>query len=137
LSRLTPLAYHDDSPPDQARHAAADYARALHADPEKQRLFLEFASYALRDEGFRQELLTRFATMRTRLEAIYQRRADENGHELDIPMDRIVRMVLAMVDGWLLWHLLEPDEVDDALLEEMTGIFTTGIGVLSGALERT
>ena len=111
------------SPPDQARHAAADYARALHADPEKQRLFLEFASAALRDEGFRRELLTRFATMRTK--------------RVDIPMDRIVRMVLAMVDGWLLWYLLEPDEVDDALLEEMTGIFTTGIGVLSGALERT
>lgn len=127
----------EESPPDQARHAAADYTRALRSDPEKQQLFLEFTSYALRDEGFRQELLTRFATMRTRLEGIYQRRADEYGLELDIPMDRVVRMVLAMVDGWLLWHLLEPDEVDDAMLEEMTGIFTTGIGVLGGALERT
>jgi AcrR family transcriptional regulator len=130
------FASRDESPPDQARHAAADYTRALRADPDKQRLFLEFTSFALRDAGFREELLTRFATMRSHLERIYQRRADEYGLELDIPMDRIVRMVLAIVDGWLLWHLLEPDEVDDALLEEMTGIFTTGIGVVGGALER-
>jgi AcrR family transcriptional regulator len=126
----------DESPPEQARHAAADFARASRADPGAERLFLEFASYALRDEDFRQELLTRFATLRERLERVYGRRAEEYGLELDIPMDRIVRMVIAMADGWALWQLLDPEGVDDELFEAMMTIFTTGIGVLGGALDR-
>jgi AcrR family transcriptional regulator len=124
-----------ESPPEQARHAAADFARASRADPGAERLFLEFAAYALRDEDFRQELLTRFTTLRERLEQVYQRRHDEYGLHLDIPMDRIVRMVIAMADGWALWQLLDPEGVDEELLEEMMEIFTTGAGVLGGALE--
>jgi AcrR family transcriptional regulator len=121
-------------PPEQARHAAADFARSMR--PEDERLFLEFASYALRNESFREELLTRFATLRERLERVYQRRVDEYGLELDIPMERIGRMALAMADGWALWHLLEPEAVDEELLETMVYAFTVGLGVLGGALER-
>ena len=125
-----------ESPPEQARQAASEFARSLYSDPEVTRLFLEFASYAVRDEGFREELTTRFATLRERLEQVYQRRADEYGLHLDIPMERIVRMVIAMADGWAMWQLLEPDEVDVELLENMMAIFTTGIGALGGALDR-
>ncbi len=125
----------DESPPDQARHAAADFASWSGAVAEAERLFLEFASYALRDEDFREELLTRFATLRERLERIYERRIDEYGLEPQIPLDRVVRMVIAMADGWALWKLLEPEAVDQRLLEEMMEIFTTGYGVMSGALE--
>jgi AcrR family transcriptional regulator len=127
----------DESPPEQARHAAADFVRSLHADPERSRLFQEFYAYAVRDEDFRQELLTRFATLRERFERVYQRRADELGLTLDIPMERIVRMVLAMADGFALWQQLEPDAVDDQLFEELMVIFTTGVGVRGGILERT
>jgi AcrR family transcriptional regulator len=126
----------DESPPEQARHAAADFARALQGDPEYKRLYLEFASYALRDPDFREELLTRFATLRDRFERVYERRMEEYGLELDIPLDRIVRMVIAMADGWVLWQLLEPEDVDEDLLETMMEIFTIGVGVLGGALER-
>jgi AcrR family transcriptional regulator len=126
----------DESPPEQARHAAADFVRSLHADPERSRLFHEFIGYASRDEDFRQELLTRFATLRDRFERVYQRRADETGLELDIPMDRIVRMVLAMADGFALWQRLEPDAVDDRLFEDMMELFTIGVGVRGGILER-
>jgi AcrR family transcriptional regulator len=125
----------EGSPPEQARQAAGDYARAFRADPGAERLFFEFASHALRDEDFRQELLTRFATLRDRLERVYQRRTDEYGLKLDIPMERIVRMVFAMTDGWALWQLLDPDGVDEDLFETMMEIFTIGIGVLGGALE--
>ena len=125
-----------ESPPEQARHAAADFAHALRTDPAYKRLYLEFASYALRDEDFRQELLTRFATLRERLEAVYRRRAEEYGLELDIPLERVVRMVIAMADGWMMWQLLEPEGIDEELLESMMEIFTIGIGVLGGALER-
>jgi len=126
-----------ESPPEQARHAAADFVRSLHADPERSRLFHEFIGYASRDEDFRQELLTRFATLRDRFERVYQRRADETGLELDIPMDRIVRMVLAMADGFALWQRLEPEAVDDRLFEDMIELFTIGVGVRGGVLERT
>jgi AcrR family transcriptional regulator len=126
----------EGSPPEQARHAAADFAQSMESDPEVTRLFHEFYAYALRDQGFREELLTRFTTLRARFERIYQRRADELGLSLDVSMDRIVRMVIAMTDGWALWRLLEPDGVDDELLEEMMAIFTTGVGVRGGILER-
>jgi AcrR family transcriptional regulator len=125
----------EGSPPQQARQAAADYARAFRADPGAERLFFEFASYALRDDDFRQELLTRFATLRDRLERVYQRRIDEYGLELDIPTERIVRMVIAMADGWALWQLLDPDGVDEDLLETMIEVFTTGVGAVGGAAE--
>ena len=126
----------DESPPEQARHAAGGFARALQGDPEYKRLYLEFTSYALRDPDFREELLTRFATLRDRLERVYARRIEEYELALDIPVDRIVRMVIAMTDGWVLWHLLEPGEVDEDLLETMFEIFTTGVGALGGALDR-
>ena len=124
-----------ESPPEQARHAAADFAHALHAEEEGTRLFLQFYMYALRNEGFRQELLTRFATLRERLEAVYRRRMEEYGIEPPVPLDRVVRMVVAMADGWALWQLLDPETVDDGLLEDMMEIFTTGIGAMAGLLE--
>jgi AcrR family transcriptional regulator len=125
----------DESPPEQARHSAADFARAMSSDSEKSRLSFEFASYAMQNDAFREELLTRFATLRGRLEEIYRRRAEQYGLEPAVPLDRIVRMTIAMADGWELWRLLDPDAVDDQLLEEMMEIFTVGYGVMSGALE--
>jgi AcrR family transcriptional regulator len=125
----------EESPPEQARHAAADFAHASRADPHYKRLFLEFATYALQEPGFRDELLSRFETLRARMAEIYERRAEAYGIESPVPIDRVVRMVIAMADGWALWRLLEPDDVDDELFESMMEIFATGIGALAGALE--
>jgi AcrR family transcriptional regulator len=125
----------EESPPEQARHAAADFARSSRADPDHERLFLEFASYALQDPGFREELLARFVTLRARMAAIYERRMQAYGIEPPVPTDRIVRMVVAMADGWALWRLLEPDAADDELFESMMEIFTTGIGAMAGVFE--
>jgi len=125
----------DEEAPEQARHAAADYARHTRADPDEARLFLEFAVHALRDESFRQELLTRFSTLRARLAEVYQRRFEAYGVEPPLPVDRIVRMVIAMADGWATWRMLEPDGVDDELFEAMIEIFTTGVGAQAGLLD--
>ena len=125
----------DEEAPEQARHAAADYARHTRADPDEARLFLEFAVHALRDESFRQELLTRFSTLRARLAEVYQRRFEAYGVEPPLPVDRIVRMVIAMADGWATWRMLEPDGVDDELFEAMVEIFTTGLGAQAGLLD--
>jgi AcrR family transcriptional regulator len=125
----------DEPPPEQARHAAAEFAGSIRADPDHDRLFLEFASYALQEPGFREELIARFETLRGRMAEIYERRMEEYGIEPPVPVDRIVRMVIAMADGWSLWGLLEPGAVDDKLFESMMEIFTAGIGALAGALE--
>jgi AcrR family transcriptional regulator len=122
-----------DSPHEQARDSTADFARAVRADPETVRLFLEFKVHALRNERFRDELVARFAGLRERLEEIYGRRAEEYGLAPHIPIDRVVRMVLAMCDGWELWMLLEPEAVDERLLEELMEAFTVGLAVMSGA----
>ena len=125
-----------DSPRDQARHSAADFAQVVRADPGAPRLFLEFSTAALRDDDFRGELVARFAGLRERLERIYERRAAEYGLDLPIPMDRVVRMVIAICDGWELWQLLEPEAVDERMLEELMEAFVIGLGVMGGALER-
>ncbi len=122
--------------PDQARRAAADLARFMHSHPEHARLFLEYSSHALRDDDFRQELLTRFATLRERLDRIYARRLGEYGLDPPVPIERITRMVIAMADGWSLWHLLEPDAVDEELLESMMEAFTIGVGAMAGIFDR-
>jgi AcrR family transcriptional regulator len=124
----------DEEAPEQARHAAGDYARSI-ADPAEGRLFLEFAIHSLRDESFRQELLTRFTTLRARLADVYRRRFEQYGVEPPIPVDRVVRMVIAMTDGWLTWRLLDPDSIDDELFETMIEIFTTGLGAQAGLLD--
>jgi AcrR family transcriptional regulator len=129
------FAVEGESPPEQARHAAAGYARAVHGDPEAEGLFLEFSSYALRDRDFREELLTRVAALRERLARVYARRAEEYGLEPVVPIDQIVWMTVAMADGWALWNLLEPGEVDDELFETMVELFTIGFGMASGAEE--
>lgn len=121
------------SPHDQARDSTADFARAVRAEPETVRLYLEFKVHALRNDGFRDELVARFAGLRERLEAIYGRRAEEYGLTPVIPIDRVVRMVLAMCDGWELWMLLEPETVDERLLEQLMEAFTVGLAVMSGA----
>ena len=122
----------DESPPQQARHAAADFARACRVDEDDEGLFLQFATYALQNESFRAELLTRFATLRSRLEEVYGHRAETSGIESPVPMDRLVRMIIAMADGWEMWRLLEPEAVDDEMFESMMEIFVTGIGAMAG-----
>src|SRR3954468_294609 len=44
---------------DQGRQAGQDFTDYLRTDPEWSRLFFEFAVQAMRDEEFRQELVTR------------------------------------------------------------------------------
>jgi AcrR family transcriptional regulator len=125
----------DEAPPAQARHSAAEFARAMRSDPDKSRLGFEFAAHAMRSEPFREELLTRFATLRGRMEAIFRRRLEDLGLEPVVALDRMVLMIIAMAEGWKIWQMLDPESVDEAMLEEMMEIFVTGFGVMSGALE--
>ncbi len=73
----------------QARRAGEDSTRAMEADPEWERLFFEFAAHALRDEAFREELVTCYRSLR---EAIAAALPDT----LSLPPERIAVMTFAM-----------------------------------------
>jgi AcrR family transcriptional regulator len=112
---------------EQAREAGSEFSRYVAADPEWQRLFFEFAAYAARNEEFRQELVTRYRTLRERVAELFQRRGDELGLESPISTDQVAMMTFAMANGFALERLLEPDAVPDDLYGTMLATFFTGL----------
>ena len=119
---------------EQARQAGESFMRSLNADPEWQRLFLEFAAYAARNEDFRQELVTRYRTLRRRMSEAFQANARSQGLEPSADQkDLMALMLFAMANGVALEKLLEPDVVPDDLYPNMLVIFMAGLQALSGA----
>jgi AcrR family transcriptional regulator len=126
---------------EQARAAGSDFTRYVAADPEWQRLyfadylsdeewsrlFFEFAAYAARNEDFRQELVTRYRTLRERVAELFERRAKEAGLESPISAQEVAMMTFAMANGFALERLLEPDAVPDDLYGTMLATFFTGM----------
>ncbi|MGZ4203060.1 MAG: TetR/AcrR family transcriptional regulator [Thermoleophilaceae bacterium] len=123
----------EEAPEEQARQAGADFTRAVIADPEWERLFFEFASYAARDDGFREELVTRYRALRGRVSAALQDRAERDGISPPLPLEQISLMTFAMAKGVALEKLLEPEVVDDELYGTMLMIFFTGLRTLAEA----
>ena len=59
----------EGSTAEKARRAGDNFVQGLSADREWERLFFEFSAYAARDDDFREELVTRYRTMRDRMAA--------------------------------------------------------------------
>ena len=114
-------------PDEQARRAAADFMRAVSAEPEWERLFFEFAVYAARNEEFRVELVERYRRLREWIAALLDERASARGLEPSIPAGQVALMVFAMANGAALERLLEPDAVDDELFPTMLATFFAGL----------
>jgi AcrR family transcriptional regulator len=110
-----------------ARRAGDDFSRFLAADPEWQRLFFEFAAHAARNPEFREELVTRYRTLRSRIADLLRKRAEELGVESPIPFEQIALMLFAMGNGFALERLLEPDVVPDDLHGNMMSLFFAGL----------
>ena len=123
----------DDCPEEQARQAGDDFTRAVVADQEWERLFFEFSAYAARNEDFRQELVTRYRSLRSRVTDAYRERAERDGLGVPIPFEKISLMTFAMAKGVALEKLLEPEAIDDELYGTMLMIFFTGLRALSEA----
>jgi AcrR family transcriptional regulator len=121
----------DEAPEVQAQHAGADFARFLSADRSWQRLFLEFAAYAARNEEFREELVTRHRALRQGIAELYGRRADELDFTPPIPFEQVSLMTFAMAHGVALEKLLEPEAVPDDLFGTMLLVFFTGLRTLA------
>ncbi|MGH2950833.1 MAG: TetR/AcrR family transcriptional regulator [Solirubrobacterales bacterium] len=116
----------DESPEEAARHAGEDVIRFMRSDPEWERLFLEFVAYAGRNDGFRQELLTRCRAMDAQLEEVYRAWSERIGIESAIPMADITQMTSIMHKGFLLSQQVDPD-LGEELYGTMLAIFMLGL----------
>jgi AcrR family transcriptional regulator len=121
----------DESPAEQARTAGDDFMRAVGSDPEWERLFLEFAAYAARNEEFREELVTRYRALRDRIAQLMESRLERLTYPAPVPPQIIALMTFAITNGVALEKLLEPDAVSDELLGQTLQIFFTGLTVMA------
>ena len=118
----------------KARRVGDQLAHTLRADREWERLFFEFSAYAVRDEDFRQELVTRYRTMRDRIAAALRADLERGGKEATLPLEQVALMTTAMSHGFALEKLLEGDAVPDELYGTMLMIFFAGLDALKDVL---
>jgi AcrR family transcriptional regulator len=130
IERIDASLHTDESPDEAARHAGEDFVRSFRADPEWMRLYMEFVAYAARDEGFREEFLTRCRAMNARLEEVYGRWHDRIGITPPMPLGEITQMISMMADGFLIWQQLDPS-VSEEVYGTMLAIFMQGLGAIA------
>lgn len=127
LERVDRAISGDDDLLDQAREGAASFMRFIAADPDWERLFFDFSAHAMRNEGFRAELVDRRRALRAGIATLLQRRVDQLGIEPPVPVPDIAMMVFAMADGIALQRLLDPEALDQELYPTMLATFFTGL----------
>jgi AcrR family transcriptional regulator len=120
----------EGSGPEKARRAGDVFVQRMRADAEWERLFFEFASYAARDDDFREELLTRYRSMRGRIASALQGHADDLGKDTAFPSEQVALMTCAMANGFALEKLLEGEAVPDELYGTMLMVFFAGLEAL-------
>jgi AcrR family transcriptional regulator len=130
LERIEQSLTTDKAPDEAVRQAGEEFMRFLRADPEWERLYLEFVAYAARNDEFRQELLTRCRAMEERLEEVYRRWAQRIGLVPPIPLEDITRITSIMADGFLMRQQIDA-EVSDELYGTMVATFMLGLRELS------
>ena len=120
---------------EKARQAGEDFTRMMTADPAWQRLFFEFSAYAMRNEDFREELVTRYRWLQERIAAALSAHAEEGEADAVVPVREVALMTCMMANGVALEKLLEGDAVPDELFGTMLMIFFAGLKALAdGAL---
>jgi len=118
---------------EKARRYGDSFAETLRSDPEWERLFFEFSAYAVRDEDFRQELVTRHRTMRERIAAAFRAESEQYEKDPALPFEQVALMTGAMSNGFALEKLLEGDAVPDELYGTMLMVFFAGLDAIKGA----
>ena len=131
LEQIERILDSDDGLQDQTRRAGDDFVAAMRADPEWERLFFEFAAYAARNADFREELVTRYRSLRDAIAAALGHSKERHGHAAWMDLDQVSLMLFAISNGFALEKLLEPDTVDDDLYGRMLLVFFTGLRVLA------
>lgn len=132
LEELDRIVSTEADPDTQAREAAQGLMRMLDAQPESHRLFFEFAVYAARNEGFREQLVARYRSLRERLADLLAERVERLGIDPVVPPAEVAAMAFAMANGMALERLLEPESVPDTLFGEMMATFFIGLRARAG-----
>lgn len=127
LAGFTAALAEPGEPERRARRAGDHLSRAAQDDPAGQRLFFEFAIYALRNEEFRLSLVHRYEHLRSQVEETFRRRSQEMGVESPIPMNRLAKMMFITGIGAAFGTLLEPESLDEDLYGETLVIFFAGL----------
>jgi AcrR family transcriptional regulator len=130
IDRIEASLQTDEAPDEAARHAGEDFIRSFRSDPEWMRLYMEFIAYAARNEGFREELLTRCRAMDARLEEVYAQWHERIGITPPLPLSQITRMVSIAADGFLIWQQLDPS-LSEELYGTMLAVFMQGLGAIA------
>jgi AcrR family transcriptional regulator len=123
----------EGSTAEKARRYGDVFAQTLRADREWERLFFEFSAYAMRDEQFREELVTRQRAMRERIAAALKAEDEQYGRTATLPFEHVALMTAAMSNGFALEKLLDADAVPDELYGTMLMVFFAGLDALSSA----
>jgi AcrR family transcriptional regulator len=123
----------EGSTAEKARRYGDSFAETLRADREWERLFFEFSAYAMRDEQFREELVTRYRAMLKRIAAAFDAEAESYDKEPMLPSEQVALMTHAMTNGFALEKLLDAESVPDELYGTMLMIFFAGLDALRSA----
>ena len=123
----------EGSAAEKTRRYGELFAQSLRADREWERLFFEFSAYAVRDEEFRQELVTRYRAIRERTAAALKAEAEQHGKPATLPFEQVALMTSVMSHGFALEKLLEGDAVPDELFGTMLMVFFAGLDALKDA----
>jgi AcrR family transcriptional regulator len=131
LAKLDRTLSEDGELGDQVREAASAFAHDLADDPDWVRLSIQFAARAARDESFRGALVTRERALRARMAEIIGRRTERLPFPPAFPPDQVARMADAIIDGFAVHQLLDPDDYPDDLHAQMWTVFTAGLKALA------
>jgi AcrR family transcriptional regulator len=132
VEEIDELLANDDDLLTQVREGGASWGHLIAADPEWQRLFFEFAAYAARNEEFREELATRYRSLREHFTELYRRRAERLAVPPPIPLELVAMMTCTMANGVGLEQLIEPDAVPPEMFGSMLEIFFAGLAAIAG-----
>jgi len=127
LAELEHVFATSEAPEAQAAQAGDAFTRAMTADPDWHRLFLDFTARAARDEAFRAQMAQRYLQLRERIAAMLQRRMEQAGVTSSVPILDVAMMTFAMANGVALEALLLGDDVPADLLGRMFVLLAEGV----------
>jgi AcrR family transcriptional regulator len=130
IDRMDEILSGAEDPRKEARHAAADFASFVLADPEWTRLYFQFAAHAARDEDFREELATRCRAMRAKMVEIFRRWSRDFPAEPPLPLEDLATMTDFMASGFILERMIDP-EIPEELYATMMATFFLGVQALA------
>jgi AcrR family transcriptional regulator len=130
LAHIEEVIADEDSPTEKARHGGDLFVEQMRADEDWERLFFEFSAYAMRDENFREELVTRYRAMQNRMAAALHAHSEGAGKDEAMPSEQVARIICMMGNGFALEKLLEGDAIPDELYGTMLMVFFAGLAAL-------